>query len=157
VLVLAGCLLTHTFALLSFTPLVILFVLFRLAVAQAESHQWRSVFGRAGLAAAAGLLGLFLHAPFSFPPFAEGKIFPQEVYTTNTYDFRNHFVQWGQFLSPFWGFGFSDDPAGANDGMSFQVGVMALLLFVVAAYVTLRESEPAWMRRAYLGFLTATS
>src|SRR5690606_17140300 len=54
-------------------------------------------------------------------------------------------------------FGFSDDPTGANDGMGFQIGVMALLLAMVAGYVTLRESEPAWLRRAYLGFLTATS
>jgi hypothetical protein len=157
VLVLGGCLLTHTFALLSFTPLVILFVLFRLAVAQTESHHWRGVIGRAGLAAAAGLLALLLIATFLFPLLAEGTYLEQQVYTTNTYDFHNHFVQWGQFFSPFWGYGFSDDPVGGNDGMSFQIGVIALLLSVVAAYVTLRESEPAWMRRAYLGFFTALS
>ena len=157
VLVLGGCLLTHTFALISFTPLVILFVLFRLAVAQAESHHWRSVIGRAGLAAAAGLLALLLIATFLFPLLAEGQYLEQQVYTTNTYDYHNHFVQWGQFFSPFWGFGYSDDPTGANDGMGFQVGVVALLLTMIAAYVTLRESEPAWMRRAYLGFLAAIS
>jgi hypothetical protein len=157
VLALGGCLLTHTFALISFTPLLVLFVLFRLTLAQTESRQWRGVIGRAGLAAAAGLLALLLIATFLFPLLAEGPYLEQQVYVTNTYDFRNHFVQWGQFFSPFWGFGFSDDPTGANDGMGFQIGVVALLLAVVAAYVTLRESEPAWMRRAYLGFLTATS
>jgi hypothetical protein len=157
VLVLGGCLLTHTFALLSFTPLVIVFVLFRLAVAQTESHHWRSVIGRAGLAAAAGLLALLVIATFLFPLLAEGKYLEQSVYVTDTYDFHNHFVQWGQFFSPFWGYGFSDDPTGGNDGMGFQIGVVALLFSIVAAYVTLRESEPAWMRRAYLGFLTATS
>ncbi|MCC6454964.1 MAG: hypothetical protein IT328_08490 [Caldilineaceae bacterium] len=157
VLVLGGCLLTHTFALLSFTPLVILFVLFRLAVAQAQSHDWRIVIGRAGLAAAAGLLALLLIATFLFPLLAEGPYLEQQVYVTNTYDFHNHFVQWGQFFSPFWGFGFSDDPAGANDGMGFQIGVVALLLAIVAGYVTVRESEPAWLRRAYLGFLTVIS
>ena len=157
VLLLGGCLLTHSFALLSFTPLIIIFVLFRLAVAQAQSTQRRNVIGRAGLAAAAGLLALLLIATFLFPLLAEGPYLEQKVYVTNTYDFHNHFVQWGQFFSPFWGFGFSDDPTGANDGMGFQVGVIALLLSMIAAYVTLRESEPAWMRRAYLGFLAATS
>jgi hypothetical protein len=157
VLVLGGCLLTHTFALISFTPLVMVFVLFRLAVAQAESHQWRGVTGRAGLAAAAGLLSLLLIATFLFPLLAEGPYLEQQVYVTNTYDFHNHFVHWGQFFDPFWGFGYSDDPDGANDGMGFQIGVVALLLSMIAAYVTLRESEPAWMRRAYLGFLAATS
>src|SRR5690606_25970076 len=36
-------------------------------------------------------------------------------------------------------------------------GVVALLLAMIAAYVTLRESEPSWMRRAYLGFLALAS
>jgi hypothetical protein len=157
VLVLGGCLLTHTFALISFTPLVMLFVLFRLAVAQAESRQWRGMISRAGLAAAAGLLALLFIATFLFPLLAEGPYLEQQVYVTNTYDFRNHFVQWGQFFSPFWGFGYSDDPVGANDGMGYQIGVVTLLLAIVAAYVTWRESEPAWMRRAYLGFLAVTS
>ncbi len=73
VLVLGGCLLTHTFALISFTPLVMIFVLFRLAVAQTESRHWRSIIGRAGLAAAAGLLALLLIATFLFPLLAEGQ------------------------------------------------------------------------------------
>ena len=157
VLVLGGCLLTHTFALISFTPLVIIFVLFRLAVAQAQSEQRRSLIGRAGLAAVAGLLGLLLISTFLFPLLAEGPTLEQQVYVTNTYDYHNHFVQWGQFFSPFWGYGYSDDPTGANDGMGFQIGAIALLLSIIAAFVTLRESEPAWMRRAYLGFLAATS
>lgn len=157
VLVLGGCLLTHTFALISFTPLVIVFVLFRLAVAQAQSEQRRSLIGRAGLAAVAGLLGLLLISTFLFPLLAEGPTLEQQVYVTNTYDYHNHFVQWGQFFSPFWGHGYSDDPTGANDGMGFQIGAIALLLSIIAAFVTLRESEPAWMRRAYLGFLAATS
>jgi hypothetical protein len=157
VLTLGGCLLTHTFALISFTPLVALFVIFRLAVAQTEQRQWRGLMGRTGLAAAAGLLALLLIATFLFPLLAEGPYLEQQVYVTNTYDFRNHFVQWGQFFSPLWGLGYSDDPAGANDGMGFQIGVVALLLAMVAAYITLRESEPAWMRRAYLGFLAVAS
>ena len=49
---------------------------------------------------------------------------------TDTYDFRNHFVYFGQFLSPLWGFGFSDDPTGVNDGMSFQLGMMAVIMLM---------------------------
>ena len=157
VLTLGGCLLTHSFALLSFTPLIIVFCLFRIALAQAEAHHLRGVVGRTGLAAAAGLLALLFIATFLFPLLTEGPYLEQHVYVTNTYDYRNHFVQWGQFFSPFWGFGYSDDPTGANDGMGFQIGVVALLLAMVAGYVTLRESEPAWLRRAYLGFVGVTS
>ncbi len=154
-LTLGGALLTHSFALLSFTPLLMLFVLFRLALA--ETHQGRGLVSRTGLAAAAGLLALLLIATFLFPLLTEGPYLEQQVYISSTYDYRNHFVQWGQFFSPMWGFGFSDDPTGANDGMGFQIGVMALLLAMVAGYVTLCESEPAWLRRAYLGFLAVAS
>lgn len=157
VLSLGGVLLTHTFALISFTPLLMLFVLFRLALAHAEHHDRRGLLQRTGLALAAGLLGLLLTATFLFPLLAEGPLLEQQVYVTNTYDYRNHFVQWGQFFSPAWGFGYSDDPVGANDGMGFQIGAVALILAAVAVYVTLRESEPAWQRRAYLGFWAVVS
>ena len=121
-LVLGGTLLTHTFALLSIVPLLVSLVIFRLAQA------WRQVgvpWRRTLLAVAGGLGGLLLCSIFILPLLAEGRYLQQQVYVTDTYDFRNHFVQIGQFFSPFWGFGFSDDPKGANDGMSFQVGAAA--------------------------------
>ncbi|CAN5783549.1 6-pyruvoyl-tetrahydropterin synthase-related protein [soil metagenome] len=131
-LCLAGVLLTHTFALVSFAPLLVTFVLFRLALS------WRQrtgqLLGRIGLAGAAGIGALLLFACFLLPLLGEGQYLKQQVYTSNTYDFRNNFVYLGQFLSPFWGYGYSDDPKGANDGMGFQVGVIALLLGSVAIY-----------------------
>lgn len=156
-LALAGCLLTHTFALLSFTPLVMLFALFRLALA-AKRHPLRGdLLRRTALAAGAGAAALLLTAAFLLPLLAEGPTLEQQVYVSNTYDYRNHFVQWGQFFSPFWGFGYSDDPGGANDGMGFQIGSVALILASVGGYVLLRSGEPTGMRRAYLSFLASVS
>lgn len=154
-LALGGCLLTHTFALLSFTPVLIGFVVFRLLLAAVQ--QPRGLVARTGLAAASGILALLLIATFLLPLLAEGPLLEQEVYVTATYDYRNHFVYAGQFFSPFWGFGYSDDPQGANDGMGFQVGAVALILGMLAASALLRESEPRGMRRAYLGFLALAS
>lgn len=154
-LALGGCLLTHTFALLSFTPVLIGFVLFRLLLAAVQ--QPRGLVARTSLAAASGILALLLIATFLLPLLAEGPLLEQQVYVTATYDYRNHFVYAGQFFSPFWGFGYSDDPQGANDGMGFQVGAIALILGILAASALLRESEPRGIRRAYLGFLTLTS
>ncbi len=137
-LCLAGALLTHTFALVSFAPLLVTFVLFRLAVAWRQPVEsgrvQRQILGRIGLAAAGGIGALLLYACFLLPLLVEGQYLKQQVYTTNTYDFRNNFVYLGQFFSSFWGFGFSDDPQGANDGMSFQVGALALLLGMAAVY-----------------------
>ena len=160
-LTLAGTLLTHTFALISFAPLVVTFVLFRLGMIWGQGaggkeqgaedsgqeiedrrqrpedggQRWCVLGKTTGLAAVAGIGALLLYACFLLPLLVEGRYLQQQVYVTNTYDFRNHFVYLGQYFSPFWGFGYSDDPQGANDGMSFQVGVVALLLGVVALYV----------------------
>ncbi|MCX6044269.1 MAG: hypothetical protein NT075_04100 [Chloroflexi bacterium] len=131
-LCLAGALLTHTFALVSFAPLLVTFVLFRLALSWGQPA--RQLLGRVGLAGAAGIGALLLFACFLLPLLVEGQYLKQQVYTTNTYDFRNNFVYLGQFFSPFWGYGYSDDPKGANDGMGFQVGVIALLLGSAAIY-----------------------
>lgn len=130
-LVLAGTLLTHTFALLSIVPLLITLILFRLVQRWRQSGApWRETL----LAAAAGVGGLLLCSIFLIPLLVEGRYLQQQVYVTNTYDFRNHFVQLGQFFSPFWGFGFSDDPQGANDGMGFQLGLLLVVMLIMALF-----------------------
>ena len=143
----AGLLLTHTFALVAFTPLLAAFVLFRLwtvwprdtgdpNLAHAQSR--RSLAGVTLLAAGAGIAALLLIAVFLIPLFVEGQVLVQEEWTRDTYHYSRHWVHWGQFLSPFWGYGYSDDPAGANDGMGFQLGVVLALLFVVSAFLLAR-------------------
>lgn len=128
ILALGGTLLTHTFALLSFTPLLITFVLFRLLFPWHLAFDWRHNLPRLFLAAAGGIGGLLLSMVFLIPLLAEGPTLQQQVYVSGSYDFRNHFVFWGQFLAPFWGYGYSDDPTGANDGMSFQLGALLVIL-----------------------------
>jgi hypothetical protein len=155
-LLLAGTLLTHTFALLSLAPLLVSFVIFRLGAiwwtaSRFAGASWRRdlPWRQTLLALAGGIGGLLLCAVFLLPLLAEGRYLQQQVYVTDTYDFRNHFVQIGQFFSPFWGFGFSDDPAGANDGMSFQVGSLLLVLLIAAAF-GLRRAQAARSVQAYL-------
>ncbi|MBK8047072.1 MAG: hypothetical protein IPK16_08085 [Anaerolineales bacterium] len=146
-LVLAGTLLTHTFALLSIAPLLVTFVLFRLAfIWRAGGFPWRTIL----LAAAGGAGALLLTSIFLIPLLTEGRYLQQQVYVSNTYDFRNHFVQIGQFFSPYWGFGYSDDPIGANDGMPFQLGALLILFAVVAPFVGLRRQARL---RAEMGYL----
>ena len=145
-LCLAGTLLTHTFALLSIAPLLVTFVLFRLGQAWRRGNlPWRQTL----LAAAGGIGALLLCAIFFVPLLLEGRYLQQQVYVTGSYDFRNHFVQVGQFFSPFWGFGFSDDPAGANDGMSFQLGLLLSILGIVALF-TVRRADRARAVMIYL-------
>ena len=156
ILLLACTLLTHTFALISFSPLLVTFVLFRLGLkwwqdgseraadgVDNSTSAMRSVLVPALMALAGGVGALLLYANFLLPLLVEGQSLQQQVYSTGTYDYRNHFVYFGQFFSPFWGFGFSDDPTGVNDGMGFQVGSMAMLLLIISIYQLWRD-EVRW-------------
>ena len=158
ILLLACTLLTHTFSLISFSPLLVTFVLFRLGLKwwqsssevssekNGSSTPLRSLLGSALLALAGGVGALLLYANFLLPLLVEGQSLQQQVYSTGTYDYRNHFVYFGQFFSPFWGFGFSDDPTGVNDGMGFQVGSMAMLMLIVGIYQLWRGDDENDMR-----------
>lgn len=127
-LALAGTWLTHSFAVISVTPLLAAFVLFRLVLRQTGGAGWADAGRRTLLALAGGAIALLLCAAFLVPLVVESPLLDQRVYTSDTYDVANHFVQIGQYFSPFWGYGYSDDPTGANDGMGFQVGVVALVI-----------------------------
>ncbi len=160
----AAVILTHTFALIFFTPLLIGFIFFRLALKwyadrrlSASAAKEGTESPRAGrnllnnilLAGGAGMATLLLASIFILPLLVEGPLLDQTQYTGGTYNYQNHFVFFGQFFNPFWGFGFSDDPTGVNDGMGFQVGAMLLLLAIVAIYLLLRRR----MRRPIAWFL----
>ncbi len=136
ILALTATLLTHSFALISFTPLLVTFVLFRLGLWawQRADGRWRGLSGRTLLAAAGGIGALLLCAIFILPLLSETRYLQEQVYLSNTYDFRKHFVFFSQFFSPFWGTGYSDDPTGANDGMSFQLGALAAIMGIAGVY-----------------------
>lgn len=152
ILLLAGTLLTHTFALISFAPLLVTFVIFLLLyrLRYPAGKRWWGLFGRTIMAGVTGIGALLLVTSFLLPLFVEGQYLDQQVYVTNTYDFRRHFVEIGQYFSPFWGYGYSDDPVGANDGMSFQIGLVLLVLTLVAGFLPWRKSAIRWLA-FYLG------
>lgn len=150
-LCLGAVLLTHAFALISFTPLLISFVLFRLGFVHWQYRDWARTIRVGLLACGAGLSALLLYANFLLPLLLEGSShLQQQVYVADTYDFHRHFVYWGQFFSPFWGFGFSDDPDGAGDGMGFQIGALALLITIIALYLH-RQNFPQQLMRRRIG------
>jgi hypothetical protein len=159
----AGMLLTHAIALLAVTPLLIVFVLFRLwtvgrctgnlpemqdetgapppdtsrQVQPGASGHW---IKRIALVASAGMAGLLLAMVFIMPLLAEGPLVVQEDFTRETYHYERHWVYWGQWFSPLWGYGYSDDPDGANDRMGFQIGVMLVLLALLAGMLLMQTA-----------------
>ncbi len=101
------------------------FVLFyALASVERGGHlRAASVFG------AAFLLALMLAAFCWLPAFVEVKGTHYEDSTEGLDNYRHHFLGAGQLLSPRWGFGSS--MPGAEDQMSFQLGLVHLLALVV--------------------------
>ncbi|MBI1297492.1 hypothetical protein GC175_21345 [bacterium] len=141
-LTLGALLMTHVIALITFTPLLMLFVLFRLwHVQRIDAAAGPSWWTRTVLAAAAGIAGLLLALVFIAPLLAEGPLLNQETFVEETYQYERHFVYWGQFFSSFWGYGYSDDPNGANDGLGFQVGLLPWILMLVGVVLFWRSKD----------------
>jgi hypothetical protein len=151
----AGLLLTHTGSILLFTPLLLAYLLFVLLRRGAqEGWRWADL-GRTTLRlAAGGLLAAGLAAIFLLPMLLEQRFIVQEQWVQGSYGYRGHFVYLSQLLDPLWGYGYSDDLTGPNDGLSFQLGMASVALAATAAVVGLRRGSPQRGRTGF--FLAAT-
>lgn len=137
-------LLTHAFAVMAVTPLLAAFILFRLWVKWGQDRDPLPAGVRHLVAAgSAGVAGVALAAIFLLPLLAEGPLLSQEDWVTDTYEYSRHWVHWSQFFSSFWGYGYSDDPVGAADGMGFQLGLILALLGILALWMLLARQ---WSR-----------
>jgi hypothetical protein len=115
--------LTHNPTGLAFTLLLAAYVLFRLAT---EGTSWSWVLRRALASLVGGLLGLGIAAALILPNLFERGFINQTQWVRASYNYALHFVYPFQFLSPFWGYGAAGP--GPIDGMSFQLGVLPVLL-----------------------------
>ncbi len=144
--------LTHITSLFTFTPFLVVYVTF-LAV-----RVWRVAGRTLALRAAlhtlaSGLLGLALSAIYLLPMLTELHFVKVEQWTAYNYSYAQHFVYLSQLLSPDWGYGYSGP--GLEDGMSFQLGAVTLVLIAFAGWQALRRRVP--QRSTALFFLVATA
>ena len=155
-LALGALFLTHSATLMVFTAFLAFYLLFALArkVIQQRRQQesWRQVLLTVARVAAAGLLAIGLAAIFLLPLLAEQGYVQQADWLADNYLYQKHFVWPNQFTDPMWGYGFSDDPTGPNDGMSFQLGIVGVVLALTAAVVGLRRRSH---RRGQTAFFVA--
>jgi hypothetical protein len=108
---------------------------------------------RASLPTAGALaLGLGLTAIFMVPLVLEYRYINVAEWTQNYYNYQDHFVELYQLFSPVWGFGISN--LGPNDGLSFQIGLVPIILFCVALFELARNPNDT---RAYVSFFAALS
>jgi hypothetical protein len=151
----AGLLLTHTGSILIFTPLLLTYLLVALLRRGVLLHWPWADLGRTALRlAASGLLAVGLAAIFLLPMLLEQRYIVQEQWVQGSYGYQQHFVFPSQWLDPFWGYGYSDDPTGPNDGMSFQLGIVAVGLALTASVVGLRRGT---VNRSVTAFFMVTT
>jgi hypothetical protein len=141
--------LTHNVTGLVFTPFLAVYVLYRLLV---EGSSWRARLGRAAAALGGALLGLGIAAALILPNIFERAYILQEQWVRAGYDYAQHFVQPFHFLSPAWGY--APGLPGADGGMSYQLGAVALILAIVAAVSALWR--PARERSLILFYTVST-
>jgi hypothetical protein len=134
--------LTHNVTGLAFTPLLAVYVLFRLiAESRAEQAagrgQWEVGINRGVAALGGSLLGLGIAAALILPNLLERSFINQEQWVQAGYDYTQHFVQPAHLLSSAWGY--APGVPGAAGVMSFQLGAVPLILAMVASVVAFRR------------------
>jgi hypothetical protein len=131
--------LTHHTSLFTFTPFLAIYILYLLIETWRASGRERAL--RAALnTALGGVLGLALAAVYLVPMLAELRYINLGQWTAYNYSYDQHFVYISQLLSPFWGYGYSGP--GPNDGMSFQLGAVALVLVIFGGWLALARRVP---------------
>ena len=89
-----------------------------------------------------GVAALGLSAIFWLPMIAERGQVNNQQWFDGRYDFHGHFVYFFQLFRPQWGFGAST--IGPDDPISFQIGMVALLLAVVGIVSVWPKAVGLW-------------
>jgi hypothetical protein len=118
---------SHNLTGLLFTPLLAIYVLFRLLI---EQISWQGRLSRAAAALGGSLLGTGIAAALILPNLFERQYIVQEQWVRAGYDYAQHFLQPTYFLSSAWGY--APGSPGTEGGMSFQLGAVPLILAIVA-------------------------
>lgn len=124
---LAGLFLTHNVTTLMFLPFLGLWWVYLIL----REKRWMIAL----YLLSASILGFGLSAFFLLPAIFESAFIQTKYLTVGYFDFRAHFVAFKQFFSLFWGYGSS--VWGPNDGLSFQVGFINLVILGLAAILAI--------------------
>jgi len=99
------------------------------------------------------LLGLGLSAAYLFPAIVEAGYVRTDQWFGGRFAFGDDFVEVFQLFSPQWGFGASIP--GPNDNTGFQIGLAAIILFLLSFLIVPRLTD-ARVRRTFYFFQAIT-
>ncbi len=149
----AGMVFAHNGIALLFTLVLAAWIVFLLVRTRDMKHKFFSRANILGLirnalpTLGAVALGLGLTAIFMLPLILEYRYINVAQWTQNYYNYQDHFVKAFQLFSPVWGFGISN--LGPVDGLSFQLGLVPVVLACLALFVIAKNPNH---KRAYVLF-----
>ncbi len=161
----AGLVFSHNGLLLLFSPFLGIYLVFLVLAkswqdagqATSSRGEWWMLMGKsmarnASMPVVALVLGFGLSAVFWLPMAAEFKYVRLDQWLGGYYDYRDDFVYFFQFFSPFWGYGLSRP--GPHDELPFQIGAVPLVLSVLSIAAVARLKNQV-RRRMVLFFQAA--
>ena len=98
-------------------------------------------------------LALGLAAVFLLPTLAEQKFLTTDPLIGGFFNYRKHFVNASQLLSPFWGYGAAGE--NGNDRFSLQLGLIPVLLTFVALWAWAKMSGAVRWHVAFCALVLA--
>lgn len=137
-LTLAGLFLTHNVTTLMFLPFLGLWWVYLML----KDKNWQL----GPILAGSLVLGLGLAAFFLLPAIFENSFIQTKYLLVGYFNFRAHFVAYGQFFSTFWGYGSS--LWGLDDGLSFQIGLghwLVLALAIIVGFIYRKSRKVLWL------------
>jgi len=142
--------LTHHTSLFTFSPVLMVYLLY-LILAKARLNL-KSLVIHALYSAGGGILGIALASIYLIPMLTEVRFIKVEQWVSGSYNYLQHFVYFSQFFSPEWGYGYAG--VGLLDDFSFQLGIVAVSLFLFAVVMSIVHPYPH--RNTAIFFMTTT-
>jgi hypothetical protein len=135
---------THLPTVVVFAPVFVAYALFVVISGQTTA-------GRVASLAAAGVVAAGVASFYLVPALQELPLVAVSRLTTGYLDYRSHFLEPWQWVTGSWGYGLSVE--GANDDLSFQIGIVQCVVIVVAAVYAVRLTRRRRARPALeIGF-----
>lgn len=126
----AGLILSHISMAVLFTPIIGLYLIYLLLHSRITYHALRFTFYSAfSLTLALGLAAIFI-----LPVLFEQRYLTSDPLIGGFFNYRKHFLNANQLLSPFWGYGYAGE--SGTDQFSLQLGLIPVLLSFVALWAS---------------------
>jgi hypothetical protein len=131
--------LTHHTSFFTFTPFLIIYILYLIFVAR-SFDSLKTVLQISLPALMAGILGGCLAAIYLIPAITETKYIKVEQWTSGSYNYLDHFVYFSQLFSPMWGYGYAG--IGTLDDFSYQLGIVPVVLVIFSLMGIINRQFP---------------